>query len=156
MAVGNTTPSDVLDLYKMAIEMADRVSARRGQANQFYVSLETLIVGVPALLQVSDQGQVLGEGRGNILSLLGIIVAAVWWLQLRSYRDLNKAKFEVITEIEQNHLPIQIFKLEWDKLSSDLVPSWRSRYAELGTVERLVPVIFILINFAAIGLSVYR
>ncbi|MGW8535775.1 RipA family octameric membrane protein [Rhodococcus qingshengii] len=140
----------------MAIEMADRVSARRGQANQFYVSLETLIVGVPALLQVSDQGQVLGEGRGNILSLLGIIVAAVWWLQLRSYRDLNKAKFEVITEIEQNHLPIQIFKLEWDKLSSDLVPSWRSRYAELGTVERLVPVIFILINFAAIGLSVYR
>ncbi len=156
MAAGNTTPSDVLDLYKMAIEMADRVSARRGQANQFYVSLETLIVGVPALLQVSDQGQVLGEGRGNILSLLGIIVAAVWWLQLRSYRDLNKAKFEVITEIEQNHLPIQIFKSEWDKLSSDLVPSWRSRYAELGTVERLVPVVFILINFAAIGLSVYR
>lgn len=156
MAAGNTAPSDVLDLYKMAIEMADRVSARRGQANQFYISLETLIVGAPALLQVSDQGKVLGEGRGNILSILGIIVAAVWWLQLRSYRDLNKAKFEVITEIEQNSLPIQIFKSEWDKLASDLVPSWRSRYAELGTVERLVPVIFIVMNFAAIGLSVYR
>lgn len=156
MVAGNTPPADVLDLYKMAVEMADRVSARRGQANQFYVSLETLIVGAPALIQASDQGTAFGEGRASILALVGVIVAIVWWLQLRSYRDLNKAKFAVITKIENDHLPIKAFKDEWRQLKSDPVPRWRARYAELGTVERMVPFVFILINLAVLVLAVVR
>lgn len=133
--------------------MADRVSARRGLANQFYLSLETLILGVPALLQVSDNGPALGEGRASILSILGIVVALVWWLQLRSYRQLNKAKFDVINSIEGEHMTIRIFSDEWKSLKSDHVERWRPRYAELGTVERVVPGIFAAMNLAVLVLA---
>ncbi|WP_218780564.1 hypothetical protein [Rhodococcus sp. NCIMB 12038] len=135
------------------MEMADRVSARRGLANQFYLSLETLILGVPALLQVSDNGPALGEGRASILSILGIVVALVWWLQLRSYRQLNKAKFDVINSIEGEHMTIRIFSDEWKSLKSDHVERWRPRYAELGTVERVVPGIFAAMNLAVLVLA---
>ncbi|OUS84917.1 hypothetical protein CA951_39775 [Rhodococcus sp. NCIMB 12038] len=146
-------PSEILDVYKLAVEMADRVSARRGLANQFYLSLETLILGVPALLQVSDNGPALGEGRASILSILGIVVALVWWLQLRSYRQLNKAKFDVINSIEGEHMTIRIFSDEWKSLKSDHVERWRPRYAELGTVERVVPGIFAAMNLAVLVLA---
>ncbi|MDV8030794.1 MULTISPECIES: hypothetical protein [unclassified Rhodococcus (in: high G+C Gram-positive bacteria)] len=146
-------PSELLDVYKLAVEMADRVSARRGLANQFYLSLETLILGVPALLQVSDNGPALGEGRASILSILGIVVALVWWLQLRSYRQLNKAKFDVINSIEGEHMTIRIFSDEWKSLKSDHVERWRPRYAELGTVERVVPGIFAAMNLAVLVLA---
>ncbi|MGW1594955.1 RipA family octameric membrane protein [Streptomyces sp. NPDC002343] len=36
----------LLDLYKLAVEMADRVSARRGTANAFFLSVQTALVTV--------------------------------------------------------------------------------------------------------------
>lgn len=30
--------ADMLELYKLTVEMADRISARRGQADQFYLA----------------------------------------------------------------------------------------------------------------------
>ena len=78
------------------------------------------------------------------------MVACTWWLQLRSYRDLNRAKFDVITRIERDYLEPRIFTDEWDSLKKDRVPGWRKRYAELGTVERVVPLIFIAANIIGI------
>ncbi|GHI47573.1 RipA family octameric membrane protein [Streptomyces albidoflavus] len=45
---------EVLELYKLAVEMADRVSARRGTANAFFLSVQTALVtlisfGIPKL-----------------------------------------------------------------------------------------------------------
>ena len=51
------TSETTLDLYKLAVEMADRVSARRGGANQFYLTLETLILAVPAAFELGDGGK---------------------------------------------------------------------------------------------------
>jgi hypothetical protein len=39
----------VLDLYKMAVEMADRVSARRSTANAFFLTAEAALVAVIGL-----------------------------------------------------------------------------------------------------------
>jgi hypothetical protein len=79
------------------------------------------------------------------IAVVGILTAVTWFLLLRSYRDLNKAKFAVINAIE-TQLPIQPFGDEWGQLKSDPVPHWRRRYAELGTVERTVPMLFALVN----------
>lgn len=138
----------ISELYAMAVEMADRVSARRGQANQFYLTLQTLLLGVPALF-----GAVGGDGaadpvRSFLLAFVGAIVSVTWWLQLRSYRDLNKAKFDVINKIEADHFVVQPFSEEWKALNNDPVPFWKGRYSELGTVERFVPVIFFVVNVA--------
>jgi hypothetical protein len=85
------------------------------------------------------------------LCAVGVLSAVVWYLLLRSYRDLNTAKFAVIHEVEKA-LPIQLFADEWKTLKQDPVTHWRKRYAELGSVERIAPVLFAAIN---IILAVY-
>ncbi|WP_442961003.1 RipA family octameric membrane protein [Pseudarthrobacter sp. J75] len=117
-----------LELYKLAVEMADRVSARRGTANQFYLSLETLILGAPIMAQYLGSNSVAHPELLTALSVAGVLVAIVWWLQLRSYRELNSAKFKVINEIEDHHFEVKVFRQEWLELKQDRVPRWRPRY----------------------------
>lgn len=134
-------------LYATTVEMADRVSARRGQANQFYLSIETLLLGVPAFFGLTNvAGAEPDPLRYTVLAAVGVIVSVTWWLQLRSYRQLNRAKFDVILAIEREHFQIHPFGDEWDSLKKDAIPGWRGRYAELGTVERVVPIAFLVAN----------
>ncbi|MEV5145563.1 hypothetical protein AB0L14_14245 [Streptomyces sp. NPDC052727] len=137
-----TPDPTVLDLYKLAVEMADRVSARRGSANAFFLSVQTTLISIIALtyerLEKAHQCVFLA------LSFAGITLSASWWLQLRSYRDLNSAKFTVINKIEEK-LPLKLFKDEWETLKRDPLPPLRKRYAELGYVERVIPGVFALL-----------
>jgi hypothetical protein len=50
-----------------------------------------------------------------LISFFGVLLSFVWALMIMNYKNLNSAKFAVIHEIEE-HLPIQIYKNEWDKL----------------------------------------
>lgn len=140
-------PSNYFDLYKLAIEMADRISARRGVANSFFLTANTAVV---ALLATSD-------ARWS-LAAAGIVVAVAWWALLKSYRDLNAAKFEIILAMEKR-LPVRVYGDEWDRLQRDPVGfslrretfrSWFAQYRELGRIERIVPWIFALIYAAEI------
>jgi hypothetical protein len=133
---------EVREVYKITVEMADRVSARRGQANQFYLTIETLLLGIPTALQLTTAQATWRPTAAIVLAVLGIAVSAAWWLQLRSYRDLNAAKFAVINRLEADHFEVSPFSDEWTILKKDPVKPWRRRYAELGTIERALPVLF--------------
>lgn len=128
-----------LELYKLAVEMADRISARRATANSFFLTVQTAFVAVIGIATPSLASQSLWVSA--VISMAGIALSVSWWLQLRSYRDLNKAKFAVINEME-TRLPEKIFTNEWKSLKEDPVRQWRGRYAELGLVERVIPWIF--------------
>lgn len=80
-----------------------------------------------------------------LAALAGSVIAASWWLLLRSYRDLNKAKFAVILRIERDYLDLQLFDEEWKELKKDPIKKWRPRYAEQGAAERIVPIVFLLL-----------
>ena len=75
--------------YKLAVEMADRISARRGTANAFYFTVTSALLGFAEGLDLT------------VTSAAGAVLAAAWWLQLRSYRNLSAAKWQVITALEQ-------------------------------------------------------
>ncbi len=158
-------PSPVfLELYKLTVEMADRVSARRGTANSFFFTIHAALVAIigfvrpmkssavsdasatasarPALEQVDTFGLI-------YVAVAGLVLAAAWWVILKSYRDLNRAKFSVISNMEKM-LPAEPFNDEWQVLKADPVKKWRKRYAEFSTVERVVPVVFGAIYAAAI------
>ncbi|MBF4603251.1 MULTISPECIES: RipA family octameric membrane protein [Curtobacterium] len=146
-------PTDVLELYKLTVEMADRISARRGQANQFYLALQSTLLGVPAIFSLLGRDE-FDPLRATLLVAIGALTSITWWLQLRSYRDLNRAKFSVINRIERDHLPVQPFSDEWSSLKRDPLPKWQGRYAELGTVERLVPLAFLVLE-VLVGVTVW-
>jgi len=133
-AAGAELPPGFLDQYKLAVEMADRVSARRGVANSFFLTVNTALI---ALLGGTDLRW--------YVPLAGIAFAVTWWALLRSYRDLNRAKFEVILEMEKR-LPVQVYGDEWASLK-EAAPVGRrlAAYRELGQIERLVPGLFALI-----------
>lgn len=144
MTITQGENQEAIRMYAMCVEQADRISARRGQANQFYLSLETLILGVPAFFGFS--GAATDPLRITVLAVAGVTVSITWWLQLRSYRDLNAAKFKVITDLEKNYFEVRPFSAEWETLKTDKVKRWRPRYAELGSIERIVPAIFAVAN----------
>jgi hypothetical protein len=140
-------PDAYLELYKLAVEMADRISARRGVANSFFLTANT---GVVALLGTQDVRW--------YLAAAGIVFSVTWWALLKSYRELNSAKFEIILAMEQR-LPVRVYGDEWDRLRSepvrpslrrDRLRSWLAQYRELGRVERVMPWIFALIYLAEI------
>lgn len=144
---------EVLELYKLAVEMADRVSARRATANTFFFTVQAgLAVSVGAFAVDSARSEEPETLPLLLAAIAGVVIAASWWLLLRSYRDLNTAKFEVITRIEHDHLPIHLFTEEWAFLREDPVKNWRQRYAELGQVESVVPLVFVALY---VVLSVY-
>ncbi|GGK85391.1 hypothetical protein Sme01_30090 [Sphaerisporangium melleum] len=133
----------VLELYKTAVEMADRVSARRGTANAFFLTAQTTFVAVVGLTvpDLARSPWVVSVA----VAVAGILLSAAWWLQLRSYRLLNGAKFQVINEIERR-LPVRPYTDEWALLAPRPTAGRRGRYAELGTAERLLPWMFALLH----------
>ncbi len=151
--------SRVLDLYKLAVEMADRTSARRAGANVFFVSLHGSLA---ALLGIIAAFAPKIEGRTNplalgIVAIVGVIYSITWWLLLRYYRRLNRAKFDVISSLE-NSLPVQIYTDEWKVLHPDDIPIRpsskrerlkffikRRKHSEASLVEQLVPVALLLV-----------
>jgi hypothetical protein len=142
MTEEDKTTQQYLELYKLAVEMVDRVSARRATANAFFLTVNT------ALLAFVSSGSL------NVLwlvALSGIALSATWWVLLKSYRDLNAAKFEIITEME-NNLEVKVFDDEWERLKENRPEGWRGRYAEFGAVERFVPLIFAAL-YAAVFIS---
>ena len=127
------------DSYRLAVEMADRVSARRGTANAFFLTVESLFI--TTLFTVMSSRIVTNEFLIIGLALVGGLMSSTWYLQLRSYRDLNTAKFKVINALEES-MGISVFNKEWEFLKQDEVKSWRGRYAELGVSERYMPMLF--------------
>jgi hypothetical protein len=132
MTEDNRDSEQYLELYKLAVEMADRVSARRATANAFFLTINT------ALLAFVSSGSL---DALWLVALAGIALSGTWWVLLKSYRDLNAAKFQVITEME-SILDAKIFNDEWTRLKENRPEGWRGTYAEFGAVERFVPLIF--------------
>lgn len=139
----------VMEAYKLAVEMADRLSARRAVANAFFLTVNTTLVAVVGLRS---------DAHGTVVPSIavcvaGVVVAACWWFLLQNYRRLNEAKFVIINRIEDEHLPVKVFKDEWAQLGGE-DPSGgrgarvRAGLKQLGGVERLVPVVFALLYIA--------
>lgn len=127
-------PEHYFELYKLAVEMSDRLSARRGLANSFFLTVHT---GLAAIVG--------GRMFGWQVPAAGIVLAVTWWALLRSYRDLNAAKFEVIVRME-TRLAVAVFG---DERAHYAARRGRfRRYRELGKVERVVPWVFAVVYVA--------
>jgi hypothetical protein len=133
-------PENYFELYKLAVEMADRVSARRSLANSFFLTINT---GLVALMGGADDLK-------WYLPVAGLLFCVTWWALLKSYRDLNSAKFQIILGMEER-LPVRVYADEKRiyagdpvtfKLRRRVIGRWIARYRELSRVERIVPVVF--------------
>lgn len=135
------SPADtqqLLEVFKLLVEMADRVSQRRQAANSFYLSVNAAIVGATAYLATLKPGWL----SGSVISAAGLLVCVVWSWNITSYKTLNSAKWAVINDLERS-LPAQPFHSEWSLLD----PGRKgSRHTPFHRVEKLVPIIFAAVH----------
>ncbi len=128
--------SAILEQYRAYVEMADRVSARRGSTNTFFLSLNTAIL---ALLGSVGSAWVNFSPWVLLLSAVGLVGQCVaWYYIVRSYRQLSAAKFLVIGALEER-LPCAPWQAEWSVLGYG---RRRSTYWPLSRLEQWVPMLF--------------
>ena len=95
---GEDYQKHVLEIYKLYVEMADRVSGRRQSANSFFLSINTAIIALVGYLQLGNNAEA-GFSLFWLVAPAGMILCYLWYRLVRSYRDLNSEKFKVIHEI---------------------------------------------------------
>lgn len=140
---GERFQDHLLDQYKLYVESAQRISERRLHSGNFFLAINSSLVAAFGITLSS-----FGKHRWNVvIPLTGILVSVVWLRVVKSYKDLNTAKFKVIHEMEA-HLPAALFKYEWH------VCGWgedTKKYRPLTHSEQWVPVAF-MVFYLVLGL----
>jgi hypothetical protein len=137
---GEHYQAHLLEQYKLYVEMADRISARRGQINSFYISL---LSGLLAILSLLGDKKITMSIQSTLVllavSVVGLVLCAVWFFNVRSLKQLNSAKFKVIHEIE-GFLPFACYDREWDIIQQ----SRGHQYLQQTQLEQLIPLVLAL------------
>jgi hypothetical protein len=131
--------SAIMEQYKLYVEMADRISARRALANAFFLTLNaaalTTIGGfwkdrpnAPVLYLIAP-----------LLLLLSLCLA--WFWLVRSYRQLNSGKYAVIGALEERLPASPYSQAEWKALGEG---NDKALYWPLTHLEQWVPCVFAL------------
>ena len=129
MPEDNSDQDQLFEQYKILISSAEEISSRRATANNYLISVNSLLVTVHAFgssVQPDAQWQL-------VLPLAGLIICFSWWTLIRSYRNVNSAKFKVIHNLESNFAS-QPYKDEWDLMANNHIP--------LSHIEQWIPAVF--------------
>lgn len=129
---------DLMQQYKLYVELVDRISQRRALANTFYLTLNVALLSFIAGFKDS-----VGMFYLWFVLVSGILVSLVWFFTIKSYKQLNTAKFDVIHKIETK-LPLNLFKYEWERL--EYGKSFNT-YWPLTHIEKYIPLVFIALYF---------
>ncbi len=143
--------NELLEIYRLHAELADRVSQRREGANRLYVSL---LVGLMVFLAA-----LMRYGTGDLpvrvvlaaVGSIGALLSVSWYVVIRSYRQLNTGKFAALHELEEE-LAYAFFAREWELLAAG---GDRRRYWKLTIVETSLPCIFLVLFCGLVALSLF-
>ncbi|MCT4639172.1 MAG: hypothetical protein N4A72_15820 [Bacteroidales bacterium] len=131
----------IIEQYKLYVEMSDRISARRNLANVFFLTLNSMAITVIGF--IVDKAVQLTPSWFICFPLLGVIILCiVWWWLLRSYRNLNSAKYYVIGLLEKKLPSSPYWSAEWKRLGEGKVIK---KYLPLTVIECYVPFIFLFL-----------
>lgn len=145
---GDTFSTDLLEQYKLYVQSAENVSARRLASSQYLLTLNTALV---ALYGFQSAG--FGKSYWTLLvPVIGALVSLIWFSIIKAHADLNHVKFKVIHEFEE-HLPAAMYKYEWQLAEGGQGKTYRT----VTTRERWIPGLFAVLHVVLaiiIGLSI--
>lgn len=124
----------LLGQWQTCVEMANSISERRDNMNNLFVTLNLAIIAAISFIW---------DTKTIGLLLAGIVLCVVWMLFIENFRELNKAKFDVINRMEAL-LPAHPFLEEWEELKKS------KKYIEGTILERSFPVAFCVLYLAII------
>lgn len=137
--------ADLLEQYKLYVQSAENVSARRLASSRYLLAVNTALVVLCGF-------QVLGSSSvwlTLLLPVLGIPVSILWYWIIRSHRNLNEVKFGIVHELERR-LPAALFTHEWLLVEGGKGKS----YWPVTEIERWIPLLFLLLHLGLFVLLV--
>jgi len=128
----------LLEQYKLYVQMADKISDRRADANKFFISLLTGLLALLSAVVALRTPATIQSAVLFTVAILGIVLCIIWWFIIHSYKQLNTGKFKVVHEMEKK-LPYACYDREWEVLGRG---EDRAKYLPLTHVEQYVPLLF--------------
>lgn len=128
----------LLEQYKLFVETALKTTEQRQSANKYFLTVSAFLVSLFGVLaDLSSTGTLEGRIWSFLVPVAGLLVCVTWMTIIKSFRQLNTGKFEVIHELE-TLLPAALFDAEWEALGEGK----GADYTPTTHVEILVPKIF--------------
>ncbi len=119
--------------------MSDKISERRVNSNNFFLTLNSAIVTFSVLFKYEKE---------ILVAIIGLFISILWIQTISNYKKLNSHKFKVINELEKE-LPSQPYNYEWHIMGQG---KDKEKYRRLTDIEKLIPKIFVVIY---IGILLY-
>jgi hypothetical protein len=119
---------NLMKQYEIMVNSAIQVTNWRQNSNNFFLAVNTALLAIAAYLSNYS------PRTGFIFGLTGIILAITWVITLQYFKNLNKAKFLVIHEIEEQ-LPIKAFQKEYMYYK-------RESQRSVSNIECVIPCLF--------------
>lgn len=119
--------------FKLYYESTEKVTDRRLETNRWnYSTSVAILVGVAAIVKwgvVSADLRWLGVGAVFLLCAMAILFCELWVAQIRDFKRLNDAKFDVLNRMSPlvefdpsspgRLTSFRPFELEWEKLKAE-------------------------------------
>jgi len=146
---GDSFGAHLFEQYKLYLEMADRISQRRQTANSFFLTINTALVGIVGYLSLGRATP--GVDSFVAVGLAGMVLCYTWYRIIRSYKDLNTAKFKVVHEMEKL-LPLRPYDAEWDAVGRG---QDSNLYKPFTHVEIMVPWVFFTLHLLLVARGLF-
>ena len=137
--VNDSSVETYLTQWQTCVEMANSTSQRRDAMNNIFVTVNLALMATVSFVF---------DLKSIFILIAGIVLCILWIAFIRNFKLLNKAKFEVIQELEE-HLPASPFRDEWKKLAM------MKKYMEGTKLEKVLPWLFIVLYGIAIIVIVF-
>jgi hypothetical protein len=145
---GDNYENHYVEQYKLYLNILNAASDRRNRSNEFFLGLNTAIIGVLGYLKTKDLSD-------NVIIFIfvpfvGIAICYCWYQIIISYKQLHRAKFNIIHNIEEK-LPLSLFKTEWELLGKGVD---YLKYRKISSIEKNIPIIFIILYSIIFGIHI--
>ncbi len=127
-----------IEQYRLFLESTDKVTDKRQNANAYFLTLNT---GVCSLIGYFLTKDITNQIKSLywILPIAGILMSYFWYRLVKSYRQLNTAKFSILHLMEEK-LPLSPSRAEWLALGEG---KDKKIYTPLTDLESWIPKLFI-------------
>lgn len=134
---GDSFSTDLLEQYKLYVQSAENVSARRVASSRYLLTLNIALV---TLYGIQSEGSVQSYWT-TLVPMLGLLVSLLWYQIIKSHSDLNTVKFKIIHQLEE-HLPVALYTHEWQLAEEGRGTS----YSAVTRIEKWIPIAFVVLH----------
>lgn len=145
----NQYKEHLLSQYKMYVRLLEQSTGKRQKSNHLFLTIHTALLAILGFVNKEVDGDLF---LINILiALSGMVICYSWYRLIKSYKNVNAAKFKIVHVIEEK-LPLSLYSAEWNLLGKG---ENSKLYKPITSIELIIPIIFTIIYLVLILVNIF-